>query len=153
VDEWGSLFAKKKTKVEERKKKPDHRASNDKSIPKSSLGAEVKPKAPALRRHMDHVTAVRQEIIDIFSVPYSSPNPLKSEPLLLSKPKGAIIALVKGTTPKNAYPKEGFRLAHASITACYISLARAKVKDPCKRRQLGCVLVLKIRKGSLTLAL
>jgi hypothetical protein len=46
VAEWGSLFSKKKTKVEERKNKPDHRARNDKPIPKSSLGTEVKPKAP-----------------------------------------------------------------------------------------------------------
>ena len=47
VAEWGSLFAEKRTKVEERKNKPDHRARNDKPIPKSSLGTKVKTKAPA----------------------------------------------------------------------------------------------------------
>jgi hypothetical protein len=94
-----------------------------------------------LRRHLDHVTAVRREIIDILSVPYSNPNSLKSKPPLLTKPKGAIIALVKGTTPKNAYPKEGVKLAHASITPCYIFLARAKLKGPHQRRRPGCVSV------------
>jgi hypothetical protein len=114
------------------------RARNDKPIPKSSMGTEVKTKAPVkgppFRGHGAHVNAARQEIIDTLSVPYSSPSPLKSKPLLSTKPNGAIIALVRRTMQKNVYLQRSVKHAHASITACCIFLARAKVKGPCKRR-------------------
>jgi hypothetical protein len=153
VAEWGSLFAENKTKVEEKKSESDHRVRNDKPIPKSSLGSEVKPKDPVggpnTQRQWgpcDCCKTGNHRYADCTVFMSKTPQERLSFIRQSNRCRNCFSPRRMPIREK-VYAIYTVWLAKVNITLFYMTLVKTKGHQP--RRQQTCVLVqvIKIRKG------